>query len=340
MRKKWTGEKVAEISRGFQPACVLMAGAELGVFDALADTRRSAQHIARGMTAEALARRLKADARAMRMLADALTSLGLLTLRGGRYSPGAGVADLLTETGRRGGLAMVRHQANCLRSWAQLAWVVKTGRPAKDAPSVRGAAADQAAFIEAMDDASRTLAPELAKRIGPPPFRHLLDIGGGPGTWTIAFLRAAPSARATLLDLPHTMPIARRHIAAAGLQGRVRLVAGDLDSGRALPRGADLAWISAIVHMNSRAANRDLFRKTRAALVDGGRVLIRDVVMRESRTAPEFGALFAINMLVNTPKGGTFTFRELSEDLLAAGFQKPSFLHRGEAMDSVIQALK
>jgi hypothetical protein len=62
--------------------------------------------------------------------------------------------------------------------------------------------------------------------------------------------------------------------------------------------------------------------------------------MRESRTAPASGALFAINMLVNTPKGRTYTFRELSEDLLAAGFRKPSFLHKGKGMDSVIQALK
>ena len=331
MRKRWTQEKAAAISRGFQPACVLMAGAELGVFSALANTR---------MTAEALAKRLKADARAMQMLADALASMGLLNLRGGRYSLGAGAADALTETGRRRGLAMVRHQANCLRNWAQLAWVVKTGRRAKRAPSIRGAVADLAAFIEAMDDASRSLAPKLVKQIGPPPFRHLLDIGGGPGTWTIAFLRAAPSARATLFDLPDVIPIARKHIAAAGLQERVRLVAGDLASRHALPPGADLAWISAIVHMNSRAENRELFRKARAALVNGGRVLIRDVVMRESRTAPASGAMFAINMLVNTPMGGTYTFRELREDLLAAGFQKPSFLRKGEAMDSVIQALK
>lgn len=330
-RTKWTDEKITAICSGFQPACVLMAGAELGVFGALANTR---------MTAEALAKRLKTDARAMKVLADALASMGLLTLRGGRYSLGAGTADVLTETGRRRGLAMVRHQANCLRNWAQLAWVVRAGRPARRAPSIRGAAADLAAFIEAMDDASRSLAPELVKRIGPPPFRRLLDIGGGPGTWTIAFLRAAPSACAILFDLPDVIPIARRHIAAAGLQERVRLVAGDLASGHALPQGADLAWISAIAHMNSRAENRELFRKARAALVDGGRVLIRDIVMRESRTAPASGAMFAINMLVNTPRGGTCTFRELSEDLLAAGFHRPSFLNRGEAMDCVIQALK
>lgn len=329
--KKWTAEKVTAIGIASQPACVLMAGAELGVFDALADT---------ALTAQALAKRLKSDARAMRMLADALASMGLLAARGGRYSLAAGVADALTETGRHRALAIVRHQANCLRSWTQLARIVKTGRLAKDQPSIRGVAADQAAFIEAMDNVSRSLAPQLIKRIGPPPFRRLLDIGGGPGTWTIAFLRAAPRARATLFDLPHTMPIARKHVAAAGLQGRVRLVAGDMASARPLPAGADLAWISAIVHMNSRAENRDLFRKARAALADGGRVLVRDIVMRESRIAPAAGAMFAINMLVNTLKGGTFTFRELSEDLLAAGFRRPSFLHRGEGMDSVIQALK
>jgi precorrin-6B methylase 2 len=328
---KWTAEKVAAIGSAFQPACVLMAGAELGLFDALAATP---------LTAQALAKRLKSNTRAMRMLADALASMGLLTVRGGRYSLAAGVADVLTETGSHRALAIVRHQANCLRSWAQLARVVKTGRLAKDEPSIRGGAADQAAFIEAMDDVSRSLAPQLVKRIGPPPFRHLLDIGGGPATWTIAFLRAAPRASATLFDLPHTMPIARKHVAAAGLQERVRFVVGDLDTPRALPRGADLAWISAIVHMYSRAETRELFRKTHAALAAGGRVLIRDIVMRESRTAPASGAMFAINMLVNTPKGGTFTFRELSEDLRAAGFHKPSFLHRGQGMDSVIQALK
>ena len=65
-------------------------------------------------------------------------------------------------------------------------------------------------------------------------FEHLLDLGGGPGTWTIAFLRAVPQARATLYDLPEVSPMARRHIEAAGLGGQVRFVPGDpatVDSG-------------------------------------------------------------------------------------------------------------
>jgi len=101
-----------------------------------------------------------------------------------------------------------------------------------------------------------------------------------------------------------------------------------------------MAWVSAIVHMNSRAQNQAMFKKVSAALVPGGRILIRDIVMDRSRTSPVGGALFAVNMLVATPGGGTFTFDELREDLSAAGFVGVKYLRRGEGMDSVVCATK
>jgi SAM-dependent methyltransferase len=276
------------------------------------------------------------------MLADALTAMELLEKsQAGRYSLANGVAEVLTERGASSALAMVRHQANCLRNWAQLAKVVRTGRRADREPSVRGAAADLESFIEAMEVVSRAAAGPLVARIGPPPFKHLLDVGGGPATWTIAFLRAAPrDCRATLFDLPDVLPIAEKHLREAGLLDRVTLAGGNFETDPALPAGADLAWVSAIVHMNSRAENRDLFRKVYAALAPGGKVLIRDLVMDESRTVPAEGAMFAVNMLVNTPGGGTFTLGELSEDLAAAGFTDTVLLNRDEGMCSVVQARK
>jgi hypothetical protein len=108
----------------------------------------------------------------------------------------------------------------------------------------------------------------------------------------------------------------------------------------ALPPGADLAWVSAIVHQNSRAQNRDLFAKVLAALVPGGRIAIRDILMEADRTRPVAGALFAINMLVATEGGGTFTFDELREDLEAAGFAEVAVLRQDEAMDAVVVARK
>jgi hypothetical protein len=92
--------------------------------------------------------------------------------------------------------------------------------------------------------------------------------------------------------------------------------------------------------MNSREANRALFAKVHAALADGGRVLLRDVIMDESHTSPAGGALFAINMLVNTAGGGTYSFREVEEDLGAAGFVEAKLLRGGQFMDSVVAARK
>ena len=329
--KQWTAEDVLSVARAFQPACVLVAGAELGVFDILSE---------QSMTAKDLARRLDTDVRATTMLVDALAAMEFLTKDENQYAPAAGIVELLTEAGSKSILAMVRHLANCLRNWAELAKVTESGRPAEHADSIRGPQGDLMAFIEAMDEISRPMAPSLLKVIGPPVFSHLLDLGGGPGTWTIAMLQAVPDAKATLFDLPDVIPIARRHIAAAGLENRVTFAPGDFEVDETLPCGADLAWVSAIVHMNSRQENRDLFAKIHTALADGGRILIRDVIMEESHTSPPDGAMFAINMLVNTPGGGTYTFSELSEDLITSGFHNPKLLCRGEFMDSVIEAIK
>ena len=83
-----------------------------------------------------------------------------------------------------------------------------------------------------------------------------------------------------------------------------------------------------------------LFRRAFSALDAGGRILIRDVVMEKSRVRPAMGALFAVNMLVATPGGGTYTFGEYREDLQKAGFPRVRWARRGEGMNGVIQASK
>src|SRR5450759_1593282 len=319
--------------REFQPSCVMIAGAELDVFTIL--------H-AKPMNAVQLARRIKGDLRATTILLDALTAIKLLN-KGTHCEPvyrvPSAVAEVLTETGSQSMLGMVRHQGNCLRNWGQLASVVLHGKPATRQPSIRGAGDDLVSFIRAMHEISKPMAVPLISSLGPLKFKHLLDLGGASGTWTIPFLRLNPKACATIFDQPDVIPMARRMMKKAGLMTRVKLVPGSFYSDP-LPAGADLAWVSAIVHQNSRAQNRAMFAKVFAALAPGGRILIRDIVMDRSRTRPAGGALFAVNMLVATPRGGTFTFDELHEDLLAAGFVKVKYLRRGEWMDSVVCATK
>ncbi len=330
MTKQWTAQEVLDFSRTYQPACVLTAAAALDVFTRL--------H-AKPMTAGALAGELATDSRATTILLDALVALQFLSKQSEEYSVPEDVAEQLSEQSADNVLPMVRHIGNCLSRWAQLPKVIKTGKCAETGPSIRGAEADREAFIGGMNIISRPIAAGVIDKIQPVRFRHMLDVGGGPGTWSIAFLRAAPQARVTLFDLPEVIPIAERQFAKAGLTDRVTFVDGDYYTD-ALPEGADLIWLGAICHQNSRQQNRDLFSKVHTALADGGVAIIRDVVMDPSHTSPAGGALFAINMLVGTEAGGTYTFDEYSEDLCAAGFTDVELLHRDEFMSSLIQASK
>ncbi len=325
-----SADEILALGRTYQGAAVLAAAAELDLFSALAPAP---------LPAGELARALQCDLRALTILLDALVALRLLEKFSDRYALAGGLDAFLTHDGTQSVLAMAQHQAHCLRNWAQLARVVKTGRPAECWPGIRGNDGAQEAFIGAMHNISAPNADQVIQAVQPLQFRHLLDIGGASGTWTIAFLRACPSAQATLFDLPHVIPMARKRLAAAGLDQRVRLQNGDFTRD-ALPPGADLAWVSAIVHQNSRAQNRALFTKVGAALVPGGRIAIRDILMEADRTQPVAGALFAVNMLAATEGGGTFTFAELREDLEAAGFTEVALLRQDAAMNSIVVGQK
>jgi len=330
MMKDWSGEEIQNIARSFQPACVLVAGAELDVFSALDNNP---------MIASELASKIESDARATTILLDALTAMGLLVKQGDKYMVPDNIRPLLSEKSPENVLPMVRHLGNCLRRWAQLSVVAQTGKPAERTASVRGEAADQAAFIGAMHKFSDPVAAEVVGRLQPLQFNCLLDIGGASGTWTMAFLHAVPQTTAIIFDLPPVIPMARQRIADAGLNERVSFVEGDFYTDE-LPEGADLAWLGAICHQNSREQNRMLFSQIHKALKDEGIVVIRDVVMDSSHTNPPGGALFAVNMLVATEGGGTYTLDEYSQDLREAGFEDVELVHQDESMNSLIKAKK
>ena len=317
-----------ELGRSYQSSAIMLAAAELDVFGALSK---------RPGTAASTASALGCDVRAMTILLDALAALRLLIKTAEEYTLAPGVAETLTAESPRTVLAMAQHQANCLRNWAQLAMVVKTGVPAPDLPTVQGERGNQEAFIGAMHNISQPVADAVIQALAPFNFTHLLDVGGASGTWTMALLRACPGARATLFDLPHVMPMARQRLEASGFGSRVTLVPGDFYTDP-LPAHADLVWISAIVHQNSRAENRALFSKAFKCLEPGGEVAVRDILMETDRTWPTAGALFAINMLTATDSGGTFTLDELQEDLESAGFGNVRVARRDPAMNSIIVA--
>jgi len=330
MSKHWNSEEILNLAKSYQSVCVLAAAADLDLFSILA------QH---ETTAPSLATTLSTDPRATTVLLDALTAMELLEKRGNAYRVPPAITDLLTNTSSCTVLSMVQHQANCLRRWVQLPQVIQSGNPAERHPSLRGEAADQGAFINAMHAFSEPVADSVVAETGPWSFNHLLDLGGASGTWTIAFLQAVPDAIATIFDLPDVIPMAREHIAQANLSARVRFVAGDFYTDD-LPSGTDFVWLGAIAHQNSREQNRELLTKIHGVLNEHGVLAIRDVVMDDTHTRPLAGAMFAVNMLVATQAGGTYTLSEYREDLLATRFANVTLIRSDEFMNSIIRATK
>lgn len=320
-----TPESLAALARGFMESRVFLTAAELDLFTLLSEKPLALDEVAAAR---------HASPRGLAVLLDALAAMGLLEKAEGRWRTPEALAPLLSSRDGRSLLPLAVHSVNLWDRWSRLTEAVAGARPgAGDGDGWTRS------FIGAMHVIAAPQADAVVAAVEPGTARRLLDVGGGPATYTLAFLRAAPGLSATLFDLPSVVGLARENVAAAGLLDRVDFVAGDFREA-ALPPGHDLAWLSAIVHSWGPSGNTALFRKVHDALVPGGRIVIRDHVMSSDRTAPRAGALFAVNMLVGTEEGGTFTFGELAAWLAEAGFERARLLRGGERMDALVEAYR
>lgn len=322
------GEQILKMMRAYQVPCLLAAASDLDLFEKLAPAPRSAAEVAAAAGC---------DLRAVTILLDALAAIEVIVKQDARYSISPQLAPILCEGFPQSVAAMLRHQANCLRNWSRLPWTVQSGKPEYPGPSIRGEDADKVSFIEAMHVVSRGVTNELVQEIHPGGVRCVLDLGGASGSWTTAWLKVEPQSRAIIFDLPHVIPMARECFATSPFADRVELCAGDFNTDN-LPKGADLAWVSAIIHQNSPDQNRALYRRIAAALEPHGWIYIRDIVMEPSRTTPVAGALFAVNMLSATEEGNSYCFTEIQEDLQSAGFADVQLVRRDEGMHSIVRA--
>jgi hypothetical protein len=146
----------------------------------------------------------------------------------------------------------------------------------------------------------------------------------------MAFARAGENIRSTVFDLPNVIIMTKQYVTDAGLESKVNTIPGDFNTDE-LPTGYDLVFLSAIIHMNSPEQNITLIKKASRTLNKGGRVVISDFIMDDDRIAPAFGALFALNMLVNTKFGDTYTESEIKNWFNQAGI---GFVERKETLST------
>jgi SAM-dependent methyltransferase len=304
-----TYAELIQVTRGFQESRALLTAIELDLFTAVGTGASAADVAARGKT----------DPRAAEMLLNALTAIGALTKREGVFHNTPDTMRFLVEGSaecQRGGLL---HIVNLWNTWSTLSDCVRSGTSVQT-PGVEARQKEWTrSFIAAMHNNAAANAGAMVKAAGPTGNARLLDIGGGSGAYSIAFAKANPDLRAEVFDVAAVVPLAQTYIAEAGFADRISTKVGDLTRAD-FGTGYDIALLSAICHMLGVEENRDLLRRCFAALLPGGRLIIRDFLLDPDKSSPKPAALFSLNMLVGTRGGASYSEAEYREWLALAGF--------------------
>jgi len=313
-----TPERIQQLAWGYAPPLIIEAALQHGVFDLLDGESK---------TVEELAARSGASVRGLRAVMNALAGLALLTKDAeGRFRLTADSAAFLVSSkpGFLGG--MIQHTSTQLMpKWLALSEVVRTGQPTASVNREQVGAEFFHSFVEDIFPMSYPSAQRLAEALEIAAAKKpvsVLDLAAGSGVWGIALAQKSPRVTVTAVDWPGVLDITRRVAARLGLAGRFSFVAGDLASAD-FGRGHDIATLGHILHSEGEQRGRALLKKTFDALAPGGTIAIAEFLVDDARTGPPVSLIFAVNMLVNTDEGDTWSFGEIAGWLREAGFRDP-----------------
>ncbi|MBU6432600.1 MAG: methyltransferase [Nitrospirae bacterium] len=288
---------------------VLIAALELNLFTAI-DTA--------AWTIPALARDVKVSERGLAILCRNLAMADLLKKKGQTYRNSRLSATALNahHPAYRGDYLrlITSHWAD----WGRLLESVKSGLPLDhdepDEPDYRRR------FTWAMHHRTLETAPKIAAQIDLRGARTLLDLGGGPGTYAMAFLAKNPTLRATVCDRPAALDVAKEIASTHKAGARLAYLPLDMLT-EAIPGTYDVIWYSNVLHIYSPQDNQAVFRRALASLSRGGRLLIQDAFLHDREgLLPEEASLFAVSMLLFTERGNTYTETETRAWLTDVGF--------------------
>ncbi len=306
-----------QLTWGYAPTLILEAALQHKIFDLLDQSPK---------TLSELARATGASPRGLTAILNALVSFQFLARSGERYSLTEESSAFLVSSKPAYHGALLKHMSTQLiPKWLQLSEVVRTGKPAAAVNKGHESAEFFAGFVESLFPLSYPAARQLGEHLGVSKATsqfNVLDIAAGSGVWGIALAEQSPKVRLTAVDWPAVLEVTTKVAKQHGVADRLQGIPGDLlevDYGS----GYHLATLGHILHSEGRERSRKLLRKVFAALAPGGTIAIAEFIPNDDRTGPPNALIFAVNMLVNTEAGDTFTVAEMSEWLREAGFTNP-----------------
>ncbi len=302
---------IVRLSTAYWESQTLLTANRLRLFDVLADGPRSADEVAAA---------LQLAPRGTALLLRACVGLGFLGEAEGRFHNLPVASAFLVSRSPAFMGNVIRYSDQLYGAWGELEASLRSGKPALPAQTYLGDdPARTRGFVVAMHERALGIARALVPLLDLSGRRSMLDVGGGPGTYSTLLTERFPGLRSEVIELPGVAAVARELVAAAGASERVSLRDGDYHSAD-FGSGKDVVLMSGMFHRETAAACQGLIARAAACLEPGGLLIVSDVFTDDGGTQPTFATMFGLNMMLTAPDGGVHADAEVMRWMAEAGF--------------------
>lgn len=316
-KNQLTPDRLTQLGFAYAPPLVIGAAVSNRVFDTMEGEPKTVAQVSR---------QTGASERGLRIIMNALVGLDLLKKdRQGKYSLTPETAAFLVSN-KPGTLAAFfpMNMRQLIPHWLKLDDIVRTGRPSESRDQEHPGTQFFTELVESIIPMSYGGAQKLGDHLRLARAKNtvrVLDLAAGSGIWGIALAQKSAHVRVAAVDWAGMIPTTKRITEKFGVRDRFEFIEGDLleaDFGQ----GYDIATLGHILHSEGEQRSRQLLKRTSRVLKSGGTIAIGEWLVNDRRTEPVHALMFAVQMLVNTEKGDTFSFNEIKSWLESAGFKK------------------
>lgn len=329
---------ILQTAFSFWSSKVLLTAVEFGVFTKLADRR---------LTGIELGEALGLHPRGIADFFDTLVAMKFLARDGDGpaakyFNTPESELFLDAKSPRYIGGILVMLNARLFKFWHDLPEALRTGKPQNEVKhGAKGTFEELYAnpagleqFLGAMTGISRINFEAFAAKFDFAKYQTLCDVGGATGLLAIEAAKKHRHLQAVSFDLPPVEPIAKKHIAAAGLNARVTTAAGDFFKAP-LPK-ADVITMGMILHDWNLEKKRHLIRAAYDALPPGGAFVAIEAIIDDARRENVFGLLMSLNMLIEFGEAFDFSAADFRKWCGEAGFKQFETIHLNCAHSAVV----
>ncbi len=309
---------ILALSTAYWDAQTLLTANRMGLFGLLSSEALTLQQIADG---------LNSQPQACRLLLNACIALQLVSEQDGLYACSE-LSRAFLAPGSPAYLGdAIRYSDDLYQTWGKLQQALETGQPQMPAQQYTGENEQQTRhFVYGMHNRALGVGRVLVDLLNLEGRRQMIDVGGGPGTYSSLLAQRYPKLHSTVLDLPSVVEIADEIIDSMKMSERVKTRPLDYHH-EDFPTGNDVVLISGVFHRETEETCRGFIERARDALEPGGMLVISDIFTDANSQGPRFATLFGLNMMLTAEQGTVHADAAVVNWMEQAGFGQ---LHRRE----------